>query len=405
MSLAVFEEALDQLVDTGASSYGDGESLVTLERLASRLECFIDKAAASFDQSGAYGLDGARSAPAWIATRCRLPLRTTKAQVRRGKALRELPVAEAAFAAGAISSSHVSALAGLLKGATHDAVVEKEGLLVGQASELRFSQFKSALSYFAQLADEDGTEARAKALSARRGVYLVQGYEGAYTGGIALDPIAGAIVSGELQRLEQVLFEQDTAEAERGLSGAGTGEAPRSATQRRADALVEMARRSAACPDDARMSAPLVTVLVGYETLHGRICELANGTVVSPGSLLAYLDQALVERAVFKTPTRVEVSAKARLFSGATRRAIELRDRRCQHPFCELRAERCEVDHILPAAQGGSTTQENGRLLCGFHNRLRNQIPDLPVLPEVPKHHLGPPGREGLGARLRGQGQ
>ena len=57
------------------------------------------------------------------------------------------------------------------------------------------------------------------------------------------------------------------------------------------------------------------------------------------------------------------------------------------------------MDHILPAAQGGLTTQENGRLLCGFHHRLRNQMPELPVLPELPKRHLGPPGWQGLGEK------
>ncbi|MDA8148855.1 MAG: HNH endonuclease signature motif containing protein, partial [Actinomycetota bacterium] len=56
-------------------------------------------------------------------------------------------------------------------------------------------------------------------------------------------------------------------------------------------------------------------------------------------------------------------------------RAIEVRDRTCSHPTCEVPAERCQVDHILPWSAGGATTQENGRLLCGFHNRLRNERP------------------------------
>ena len=110
-------------------------------------------------------------------------------------------------------------------------------------------------------------------------------------------------------------------------------------------------------------------------TLSGRICQLANGTVVTPGSLVPWLDQAIVERAVFEPEGRVEVSATTRLFTGATRRAIELRDRGCRHDYCDEPLDRCQVDHIQPASQGGPTTQENGRLLCGYHNRLRNQRP------------------------------
>jgi hypothetical protein len=64
---------------------------------------------------------------------------------------------------------------------------------------------------------------------------------------------------------------------------------------------------------------------------------------------------------------------RARFFTGGTRRAIEIRDRICTHPHCYEPAENCQVDHIETYANGGLTTQDNGRLLCGFHNRLRNQ--------------------------------
>jgi hypothetical protein len=113
-------------------------------------------------------------------------------------------------------------------------------------------------------------------------------------------------------------------------------------------------------------------VLVGWETLHGRICELEDGTVLPPGSLLRWLEAADLERAVFTPTGRVEIGARTRLFSGATRRAIEVRDRGCTHPTCDVASPRCQVDHIQPWALGGLTTQENGRLLCGYHNRLRN---------------------------------
>ena len=97
-----------------------------------------------------------------------------------------------------------------------------------------------------------------------------------------------------------------------------------------------------------------------------------HGVVLAPGSLVPWLTEAYVERVVFAPGRRVEVSEKARLFTGATRRGIELRDQECQHPLCEVRALWCQVDHIIPFAAGGPTTQENGRMLCGFHNRLRN---------------------------------
>ncbi|MGH9278895.1 MAG: HNH endonuclease signature motif containing protein, partial [Acidimicrobiales bacterium] len=72
------------------------------------------------------------------------------------------------------------------------------------------------------------------------------------------------------------------------------------------------------------------------------------------------------------------VGVRRRFFDGATRRAIEVRDRECYSFFCEAPAQHCEVDHVQPWSAGGLTTQQNGRLACGYHNRWRN-------------HRRGPP--------------
>src|SRR5690606_39919353 len=99
-----------------------------------------------------------------------------------------------------------------------------------------------------------------------------------------------AIVADELTRLERRLFEGDWAQAKEALGREPVvTELARTPAQRRADALVEMAARSKAMPPNARKPAPLFTVLVGWETLHGRILELANGTVVNPGALVPWL--------------------------------------------------------------------------------------------------------------------
>ena len=115
-------------------------------------------------------------------------------------------------------------------------------------------------------------------------------------------------------------------------------------------------------------------MLVGYETFAGSVCELANGTMVTPGSLLPFLDRAWVERVVFEGRGRVmDVGVRTRLFTGATRRAVEVRDRECFDDLCDVPAEHCQIDHVRPWAEGGLTTQGNGRPACGFHNRARHR--------------------------------
>jgi 5-methylcytosine-specific restriction endonuclease McrA len=69
------------------------------------------------------------------------------------------------------------------------------------------------------------------------------------------------------------------------------------------------------------------------------------------------------------------VSRTSRLFIDAIRRAIEVGHRRCTHEYCDEPLSRCQADHIVPYSEGGPTVQENGRLLCGFRNRLRVKRP------------------------------
>jgi hypothetical protein len=94
--------------------------------------------------------------------------------------------------------------------------------------------------------------------------------------------------------------------------------------------------------------------------------------VVAPGSLVDWLTEADLERVVFDGADRpLGVGPKRRAFIGADRRAVEVRDRECTHPLCDVPGEDCEVDHVVPFAEGGHTTVDNGRLACGFHNRIR----------------------------------
>lgn len=204
-------------------------------------------------------------------------------------------------------------------------------------------------------------------------MHLSQTFRGNFVLDGQLDVIGGTEVATALGRIEQELFEADLKAARERLGDAATvADLDRTPKQRRADALVEMARRAMAAPPGARLPEPLVTVVVGVETLKGRVCEMFNRTVVTPGTVARVLDEALVERAVFDGPNRIiELGHRERFFRGGLRRVLEIRDRHCQHPGCRRPAEECEGDHIQPWAWGGPTIQTNGRMLCRFHNRWR----------------------------------
>ena len=368
-------EAIDDLIETDPSLRCDREMIIFLERELHRLQYTMSTSVAAFEQWGEWALDGAKSSTAWIDTVCHLPKGEARAQLRRGQALPGLPLAAAAFAAGDIGTAQIDALVRVKRPVSEEALARDEALLVDYARTMKFAHFSNAVAYWEQLADQDGTEEAALGRQARRDVYLVPSPDG-YLGKMNLDFIEGAIVAKELERLEAELFEADWAKAKEELGrDPRPHELARTCAQRRADALVEMALRSKSAPADGCRPEPLFTVVVDYPTLAGRICQLEQGPAVPPGSLLSWMDTATFERIVFSPRKRVECSITSRFFTGATRRAIEVRDLECRHEFCDTTADKCQIDHIVPFSEGGLTTQGNAQVLCGFHNRLRYERP------------------------------
>jgi hypothetical protein len=373
---AKLREGIDDLIETDPSLRCDREMIIFLERELNRLQYAVSTSLASFDQWGEWALDGAKTAVAWIDTVCHLAKKEARAELRRGKALPGLPLAAQAWRRGDIGADHIDALVRVKRPVTDEALARDEALLVDYARTMKFAHFSNALDYWEQLADQEGTEEAALAQKARRDVYLVPS-TGGYLGKMNFDLIDGAIVANELQRLEKELFEADWAEAKERLGrDPRPHELARTSAQRRADAMVEMAVRSASArATPRRRPEPLFSVVVDYPTLAGRISQLEQGPAVAPGSLLRWLDTATFERIVFRPGNRIECSETSRFFTGATRRALEVRDLECCHEFCDLSAEQCEMDHIVPFSEGGLTTQENGQTLCSFHNRLRYERP------------------------------
>jgi Domain of unknown function (DUF222) len=373
-ALDTLRASLDELMTVDSSELADRETVVELERLHSQMEAVVCRSVSAFERRGAWGGEGAKTVGHWIAGICHIRRRDADRQARLGQAIRELPAFCEAWGKGEVTAAHLETVGRKHRPETEAALRRDELALLVQAKELPFHHFKRVMDYWEQAVDAFGTEWDASAQRAARDVSLSRNDDGMWKGRLALDPISGAIVENELRRLEHELFKSDWAEAKERLGKDPNHlEMSRTRAQRRADALVEMATGSATAPKDGRRPAPLFTVLVDYPTLRGRICELSQGIPVTPGSLLKWIDQAYVERVVFGLGKRIEVSEQARFFSGATRRALEVRDRECCHPLCDEAADRCEADHIQPFSEGGLTVEENGRMLCPFHNRLRNQ--------------------------------
>lgn len=372
--------AIEEVSNLDTATLGDtelGDLLAELRRLENQLDHIATRLTGEWDFRKAWRADHARSGAGWLAWKTHMPRNLARRRVRLARELRHMPVVDAAWRAGELEASHAAAFGRARNDRTATDFARDEAMLVDQAREFRFDDFARLLGYWKRGADPDGAEADAAEQRAKRRCHVSRSFDDTVFGELVLDPIGGTILLETLREIEAELLETDWNEARARLGERATvDDLRRSWPQRRADALVEMAIRARVAPADGRRPAPLFSVLVGYETFAGPLCELANGIAVTPGSLAPWLTQADIERVVFDSPSRViDVGTTRRFFTGATRRAVEVRDRnRCYHPTCDTDDD-LQVDHIQPFTAGGPTTVDNGRLACGYHNRLRHTHP------------------------------
>jgi 5-methylcytosine-specific restriction endonuclease McrA len=332
--------------------------LAELQRHKARLAALEARLIERWDSRKSWAADGSKSASSALAREGGLSAGSAKALVGRARKLRTMPVTARALAAGAISTDQVDLLCKANQEWRDARFAEHERMLVRHCRRLRYPYARKVVDYWCQRADALAAEHDATTRYSSRYASTATTLGGEVVLHGVLDAVGGSAFCDELQRLERALY----------LDDRKTGNA-RTIRQRRADALVEMAHRSRTSPPNGLRPRPLITFLVGEQSF-AKMCELAEGTVITPGQVVPHLADAEIERIVFDGPDRVMGVSRRRAFTGALRRAIEVRDRHCRHlSGCDESAKDCDVDHITPRSEGGFTSQPNGRLLCPTHNR------------------------------------
>ena len=354
----VLESAIEEL-DVGV----DGDALVAAFALYDRLGAKLALAAADFDVSKRWELDGATSAAAWLAHRTGMTASTAKWTVRTGNLVKQLPVTKTAWLSGGLTTAQVRAVEANVDAGTVELFAEHEAEVVPFLAPLSARQTATAMQHWRHRAEAvlEDDEPRMP----HRALKLSQTYGGnVYLSGW-LDPLSGEIVNTALR-----LAMSRDAEGER-----------RSYATRLADAAVDICRFFVDHQHDnlGGRHRPHVNVVVDYDDLMaGRGGDSIDGTLLDGPAIATLLCDANVHRVVTKGRSAIlDYGRATRVVSRDLWNALVLRDRHCRVDGCERPSRFCEAHHVVPVSEGGPTELGNLVLKCSRHHHMGH----------VPGHH------------------
>ena len=449
---AALELAVDELATIASSVGWDDLPDPDLADLESHLRAVEQRLVTvrlsilpALEASGTWSLDGSRTFAHWLARRDRVHPATAHREVRTARRLlHDLPATRAAALAGRIGSDHVRALVDVaptsparreslaapvlqpavatpLDGAADGDLGEGdapdrltgEEYLLDLTETCSVPQFRRLVGRFAHVADPEADERGYVKAREKEFLEVSPTFDGYHLAGFlteehgqtlrgTLDALTGPPAAGDrrtpTQRRAQALADMARLTAERGDTARGNtghedttpGDSGREDSTRENSAREDTGSRAA--------SRPHVTVTVswtelwraltgvaptrdspvdgaGLESLTAPVGEglarFGDGRGPIPASVLRRIacDGALT-RVVFGADSQViDVGRAQRTVTGPLRRAVVARDQHCTFPGCDEPPSRCEVHHaVVHWADGGSTSAENAALLCWHHH-------------------------------------
>jgi Domain of unknown function (DUF222)/HNH endonuclease len=396
--------AVDELAKADLDCMPDAARLAELKELWPALcaaQAQIARRVGAVHVRGAAAADGSISTPAWLRIWLRLDRGPAARMVKVGTGLDDLPDTTAAVLSGEISLDHAAAIADAGADLGAEAMsggVEK--VLVDYARRFAPAAIRQLARYIKQRAlDDDEAVARQERLRQRRWFDAVTTFEGAVAIKGLLDPVAG-------QTLLAALAAYTTGpDPQADSTGAGIG---RTATQRRADAVVDICAHALANPDRGTDGGdrPHLHVTVPLETLQtalregegtetppaSRSGDVTDGAAAAVAHLFRGTPPALIgpcrEPVCAQTARRLacdagiipvilgshgeplDIGRLTRAVPTGLRRALALRDGGCRFPGCDRPAGWCDAHHLTAWADGGPTSLTNLVLLCARHHTM-----------------------------------
>ena len=336
-----------------------GEGLIRLrEKGIDALESVFAENLYRFDQSGEYAADGAVGIVPWLRWKCKLSGAAAAERVTISRQLEELPATRQAFAGGDLGYHHVCFMARTADHVGAAAVRRSEASLLQAAGTMDPGQFTRTLDDFEHRVDEARALTQANHAHQRRYLHLSEPLDGLVHLDGLLDVEGGSVITTALNALMGVPGKDDT----------------RSAGQRRADALVELAQARPGGSGDGSGARPHLVIRAGVETLAGApgagAGQLESGGSVPAETVRRLACDAALTKITGRGELEAEVSRAVRTIPAATRRALAFRDQGCVAPGCGRPPGWTDAHHLKHWIDGGETSMSNLALLCRRHHRM-----------------------------------
>lgn len=247
--------------------------------------------------------------------------------------------------------------------AVFDRVCEElQARVLPAACRLTASQTRAHARRAMAAIDADGEHRRREAARCTRDVWVSPDDDGIATLVARLDAVSAHAIRAAI----------DAAAADPAISG----DCAATLGERRAEALAALILGRAQVAVQVEVTMPSGALGLGSVDTAAS-SALPDGTLVDSADVARLLDRSDVtvhlRRLVTDPATGIAIDLGRSRYevSGPLRRWITARDRTCRFPGCRRRAAACQVDHIDPWDDGGSTDAANLQALCMRHHQLK----------------------------------
>lgn len=366
-------EAVDTLAAEALHNLSDhalGSDLVDIRRQIDRLEAEFMRRLHRFDRNHGALADGAVSTVSWLRGTCGVTAATAAQRVGMARVLAELPKTMESLCAGRSSFTNVSLIARLAEDVGVESTRTVEGTLVTAAEQLDPGRMRYLTLLTRHRLDADGALEEDNRNHDRRWVACDQTYGGVFILRGELDAEGGAVVKTALDALSAPSGSDDV----------------RTGSQRRADALVDIASRQLQIGGaDIHGQRPHLTLTASIDTLQGQpgsepadvggigpvhvetarriACDsvrtLVTVAAVSDGPAAGGAAVQAMAPGTAASIRPLSAGRATRTIPPHIRTALALRDKGCRFPGCDRPPGWTDGHHIKHWADDGPTELAN----------------------------------------------